>query len=217
MTFPYVASPDKLKSLVDKLAGDVGIPAKFDTKFLKSIGFTSSNDTRLLSAIKFVGLAEENGTPTKLWKALRGDSKSAMASGVRQGYGALFDRYPDAHLKDDEALRTYFAAETALGGQAVAKTVRTFKAFCELSDFSQAGVAGTANTSAPKASSPNLTKNKEETALDAGVSGLARQASGPGGLTVNLNIQLQLPADSSGDVYDKFFEAMRKNFWPSQQ
>lgn len=29
--------------------------------------------------------------------------------------------------------------------------------------------------------------------------------------TVNLNIQLQLPSDASGEVYDKFFEAMKKH------
>jgi hypothetical protein len=132
MAFPYVASPDRLKSLLTKLAGEVGIPAKFDTKFLKTLGFTSSNDQRMLSAIKFIGLADQKGNPTDLWKKLRADSGSAVAMGIRQGYADLFSHFPDAHLKDDEALRSFFSAQTTLGAHAVAKMVSTFKAFRDL-------------------------------------------------------------------------------------
>ena len=137
MIYPYVASPDKLKSLLKKIAG-VGIPPKLDTKFLKTLGFTSSNDRRMLGAVKFIGLADGKGNTTDLWKELRTDSKTAIAKGVHQGYADLFLHFPDAHLKDDEALRTFFSAQTSLGKQAVAKTMKTFKAFRELGDFSAA-------------------------------------------------------------------------------
>jgi hypothetical protein len=33
----------------------------------------------------------------------------------------------------------------------------------------------------------------------------------PGQSAINLNIQLQLPSDASGEVYDKFFAAMKKH------
>ena len=44
--FPYVASPDKIPTLFKKI-GEMGIPKKFSNTTLKSLGFTSSNDSRL--------------------------------------------------------------------------------------------------------------------------------------------------------------------------
>ena len=156
MTYPYVASPDRLKSLLKKMATEVGIPNKFDLKFLKSNGFTSSNDTRLLAVIKFIGLAEEKGIPTDLWKDMRADSKVAIARGIRQGYVDLFSHYPDAQLRDDEAIRTFFSAQTSLGSQAVGRIVRTFRTLCEMADFSDT------KSAAPKSSTDKAAKAIEE-------------------------------------------------------
>jgi hypothetical protein len=38
-----------------------------------------------------------------------------------------------------------------------------------------------------------------------------QQAASTGGMTVNLNIELALPADESGKVYDAFFRSMKKH------
>lgn len=207
MTYPYVASPDKLKSLLTKLAKEVGIPPKCDMKFLKTNGFTSSNDNRLLSAIKFIGLADEKGNPGELWKELRADSKLAVAKGVRQGYADLFSHFPDAHLKDDEALRLFFSAQTTLGAQAVAKMVTTFKAFREMGDFS-AAQSGTPAKAKPAAQGA-AEASKQPPVIDT-----PEIASEP---SVNINVQLQVPPDATGEIYDKFFEAMRKHLWPPKK
>ena len=207
MAYPYVMSPDRLKGLLTKMAKEVGVPNKFDTKFLKSVGYTGGNDTRMLGAIKFVGLADDRGTPTDLWKELRANPKKALAKGVRQGYADLFSHYPDANVKDDEALRTFFSAHTDLGAQAIAKTVRTFKTFCELGDFDAAESASPIESNVKSnrgAGSPTRTPAVE-----------TRRFSD--GLVVNINVQLQVPPDATGEIYDKFFEAMRKHLWPSQK
>ena len=206
MAYFYVASPEKLKTLLKKMAQEVGVPNKYDTKFLKSLGFTSSNDSRMLGAIKFIGLADEKGTPTVLWKELRANSKDAVAKGVRQGYADLFSHYPDAHVKDDEALRTFFSAQTTLGAQAVAKMVRTFKAFCEMGDFSPE------KSTAPAKVKPTA---KDADEVPSRVSAVKTKEIADG-LTVNINVQLQVPPDATGEIYDKFFEAMRRHLWPSQ-
>ena len=204
MTYPYVASPDKLKSLLKMMATEVGIPNKFDIKFLKSLGFTSSNDKRLLLVIKFIGLAEEKGAPTDLWRDLRGDSKVAIARGIRRGYADLFSHYPDAQLRDDEAIRTFFSANTSLGSQAVGRIVRTFRTLCEMADFSDTKSAAPAK--AKPATKPSAEVSKP------GATVQTREVAD--GLTVNINVQLQVPPDATGEIYDKFFEAMRKHLWP---
>lgn len=203
MIYPYVASPEKLKSLLKKIAG-VGIPPKFDTKFLKTLGFTSSNDRRLLSAFKFIGLADGKGNTTDLWKELRTDSKAAIAKGVRQGYADLFSHFPDAHLKDAETLRTFFTGQTSLGALAVSQMVTTFKAFREMGDFDPV------QTSAPTKAKPSVQGSAEVPKPDPVFKG-PEVAGEP---SININVQLQVPPDATGEIYDKFFEAMRKHLWP---
>ncbi|KRR14598.1 hypothetical protein CQ12_10725 [Bradyrhizobium jicamae] len=197
--YPYVPSPEKVIALLKKIEG-MGIPQKFTNKTLKSLGFTSSNDQRLLGVIKFIGLVDQSGGPAPLWSEYRRGPKTALAKAVRAAYSDLFQHFPNANERDAEALRTYFAASSSLGSVAVGQMVSTFKALCQLGDFS---------------TSDGFEDNEIEPAVRVKEIPAARQAainySGAGELTVNINIQLQLPADATADTYDRFFEAMRKH------
>jgi hypothetical protein len=176
---------------------EMGIPSKFTGKNLKSLGFTSSNDNRLLGLVKFLGLTDQSGTPTSLWKTDFGKhQKVAIATAVRAAYSDLFNHYPDAHQRDAEALRTYFASTSSLGALAVGQMVSTFKAVCRLGDFSSE------SKMVETASAAEVVDAEVHTAKTV----MARD-----GLTVNINIQLQLPADATPATYDQFFEAMRKH------
>ena len=48
--FAYTTVPGKIKHLLAKIR-EVGVPTKASTRWLKSIGFTSSNDSGLLSVL----------------------------------------------------------------------------------------------------------------------------------------------------------------------
>lgn len=197
--YPYVASPDKISALFKKING-MGIPQKFTNKTLKSIGFTSSNNSRLVNVVKFLGLIDQAGVPTPLWNEYRKNSQATVAKATRAGYSDLFNHYPDADKRDAEALRTYFAATTSLGALAVGQMVSTFKAICQLGDFSMAN-------SGEEAIRPSREKPRREGHAQPS----ANRAIGSDGLTVNINIQLQLPADATTETYERFFEAMRKH------
>ena len=202
MSYPYVMSPNKLKQLLAKLP-EISVPKKFTNTTLKSLGFTSSPDYRLIQVIKFVGLADEGGTPTPLWSEFRASPGVALAKGIRQGYSELFAQFPNAHQKDNEALKTFFSAHTEVGVDAVGMIVSTFRAVCEKADFE--------STAEPQSKHPTKPKTKDTPASD---SNLTHSEKVRDGLTVNINVQLQVPPDSSGEVYDKFFEAMKKHLWP---
>jgi hypothetical protein len=208
MPYPYVQSPEKFTTFLKRLP-EMGQPTKFDTKVLKSLGYTSSNDSRFIQTIKFIGLLDPTGVPTPLWREMRANARNALAKGLHKGYADLFSQYPDAHQRDDEALRTFFSAHTKLGVAAVAKVVSTFKAICQLADFSaaRAGLEDESDIESGEAKAKTGTKLK------------AREATliGGNGMTVNINVQLQVPADATGEIYDKFFEAMRKHLWPTKQ
>jgi hypothetical protein len=198
MSFPYVVGTQKLADFLRKIP-DIGVPEKFTLKNLKSLGFTSSNDERFLPAIKFIGLLNPSGQPTDLWKEARANLGRAIAKGVRASYADLFQQYPNAHQKDDEALRTYFSVHSGTGKEAVTRMVQTFKALCAVGDFE--------TTEAPSQS-----PKREERS---GTIQRAREADThgtPTGIpTVAINIQLQLPSDPTGEIYEKFFASMAKH------
>jgi Family of unknown function (DUF5343) len=175
---------------------------KFGVATLKSIGFTSSNDARLAGLVKFLGFTDQSGAPTSLWTDLRKHPKSTITKAITLAYSDLFQHYPDADKRDAEALRTYFAATSNLGALAVAQMVGTFKALCRLGDFS--GVTSVEETlpdTEAQAASPRRSQVQEP----------ATTMVGRDGLTVNINIQLQLPSDATADTYERFFDAMRKH------
>jgi len=202
--YPYVMSPEKIGPLFKKI-GEIGVPSKFSNQTLKSLGFTSSNDARLANLVRFLSLTDQSGTPSPLWKQLRTDSRTAIAKAVRGAYSDLFQQFPDANRRDDEALRTYFSANSSLGANAVTKMVSTFKAVCALGDFSNVSDGLTNEEAGADIEETSSRRRGFNQTRESRVSSVAD------GMTVNINIQLQLPADATSDTYDRFFEAMRKH------
>lgn len=201
--YPYVMSPEKIGPFFKKL-GEIGVPSKFSLQTLKSLGFTSSNDARLANLVKFLGFTDQSGTPSGLWKDLRTTPRLAMANAIRSSYRDLFQHYSDANKRDDEALRTYFSANSSLGSATVSKMATTFKTVCALGDFEN----GTSEPSEQE----NPTGDRQPPASGRqNQAGRGRTNIPAEGMTVNINIQLQLPSDSSAETYERFFEAMRKH------
>lgn len=203
--FPYAQSPEKLANLL-KTIPTIGKPEAFETKKLKSLGFTSSHDSKLLNVLKFLGLIEDKkgGSPTDLWQALRTDFGGTLAQCIRDSYSELFGIYPNAHTQDTESLRAFFTANTSVGADTVQKITSTFQTLVGLADFNKAKSPTTTN-SAESATAP-------ATSAAVSVEHLSREVRTPMG-TININIQLQLPSDPSGEVYDKLFRSLSEHIW----
>lgn len=197
--YPYTTVPSKLRDLL-KRAPSMGVPEKLTVAWLKKAGWTSSNDATIIPVLKFVGLLASDGQPSALWDAVRAQDssgKTRMAAAIRKAYGDLFSLYPDAHRKDAEALRNFFRAHTNAGEQAQTKMLQTFQVLTEFADFESDAPAE------PVKTTPTTSQKSKDTPKDARV--------GVPGMTLNVNIQLQLPATADGEVYEKLFEAMRKH------
>lgn len=199
-TFTYSTVPGKVGPLLKKV-GEVGVPPKASVSWLKSIGYTSSNDPTLLGVLKQVGLIDGNSVPTQRWKDYRGkDGRKALADAIRTGYAELYSTYPDAEARSTGDLEAFFKTHSDAGQQTIDKTVSTFRALVKAADFSvPAGAApGPADTSNPD--------------LPATTIGSPGAAPGPAQMqpvTVNINVQLVLPESTDDEVYRKFFAAMR--------
>jgi Family of unknown function (DUF5343) len=199
----YTIVPGKLKELLQKIR-TMGVPPKASVEWLKSIGFKSSNDPSMLRVLKGIGLAADDGTPAQPWRDYRGaDHKAVLARCIRSGYADLFQTYPDAQTRGNDALEHFFAAKSDAGGGAITMAVSTFKALCQLSEFG----SGPGEEFGSQA--------HEEIELQPPVIARSQVKAAGGqrtvGSTININIQLTLPETTDESVYEKFFAAMNKH------
>jgi hypothetical protein len=202
VSYPYVVGTGKLVDLIKKIP-DIGVPSKVTLKTVKGLGYTSSNDERFLPTLKFIKLLSADGTPSELWNQARGNLGGALAAGLKTGYSDLFQQYPNAHQKDDEALRTFFTVHSGTGKEAVTRMLSTFKALCAAADFGKL----MQNTAAADGATAD---SKVEEPTDRHASNHGHGSSG-NAMPVSISITLQLPPDATGEIYEKFFAAMAKH------
>ena len=200
MKYPEVDSKERFKSFLKKL-DELGKPTKVDQSYLNSIGFKSSNHRSFVPAIKFIGLVENKrgGDTTPRWTFMKSNFESAIAEGVLEGYHELFQTYTNAHLQDDEVLFNFFKGQTSESNDRVANMVNAFRAFVELGNFESALDVATVNDQ-ERITEPSIVGSKQDHEVNIRDS-----------FALNVNIQLQVPLDTSGEAYEKFFEAMRKH------
>jgi len=199
--YPYIVKIGSLRDFLKKVPG-IGVPDKITTTTLKGLGYTSSNDAPIPRILKFIGFIGEDGTPSDSYRLFRNKEKSSavMAASLKKAYAELFQTYPDAHNKDTEALRNFFSTSTEGGEAVLVNTVNTFKALCEFADFEvppiETGMVSGEGASETISKVP-ITKVPVQTAA--------------AGLTINVNIELQLPATEDSSIYDKIFESLKKH------
>jgi hypothetical protein len=205
--YPYHVNAANVKKLLEHIQS-AGIPPRVTFQYITSVGFKSKNDRAILTVLKFIIFVDNSGVPTKLWQAYRVKSQSGkvLAGALKTAYKTLFDTYPDANRKDNEALRNFFSSHTSVAENTVTLMVRTFKTMADMGNFDSPGGV------------PEVGVDVEEPVLEVGEKGeggagvVKRKVvtPTPNGMTVNINIQLQIPAADKADVYDSFFAAMKK-------
>ncbi len=181
-------------------------------KYLASLGYRSSNDRKFPQVLRFLGLTDGSGRRTLAYRSVFRQGKAGrarLAQIVRDRYAALFGLYPDAHRKDSEAIQNFFRAHTDVGPRAIQGMASTFQAICSLADF--------------EAEAPPVTPQGAEEVISAPGTGAAagragiRVAGSVYPLTINVNIQLELPATTEADVYDTLFKSMAEHIFAAQR
>lgn len=213
MSYPQIYVISKFQEFIQTLSG-VGKPLSVDQAYIKKLGYKSSYEAHFLSAIKNLGLVEEKrgGGPTERWSLLRTDLGRAMAEGLREGYSDLFDFYPDAHLRDEEALANFFRGNSDADADAVGRMVNAFVAVREIAKFGDEPEGSSpANQADNHGDNHGDGNGASERVAASKVTAIPAAPAKSSNGAVNLNIQLQLPSDASGEVYDKFFAAMKKH------
>jgi hypothetical protein len=203
--FTYTTVPGKIKSLLDKIR-QVGVPTKTSVQWLKTIGFTSSNDTSLLGILKAIALIDPTGVPTPAWSQFRGaHHRKVLGDAIRTGYAELFAVYPDAWQRSNTELEHVFSTSSSAGKQVIAKTVATFKALCESAEFSEQTTlsmpSGPVHT--PVASQPSSpTQHNRSTNHSP---------------SVHIDIQIHISPEASVDQIEQIFKSMAKHLYGTRE
>lgn len=192
---PYTPLPGKIGKYFEKFQ-EAGIPSKVNTTWLKTLGFKSGNDAYILRVLRYIGLIDNSGAPTELWKQYKDPMKAkvVMAQAIKQGYKELFETYPDAFRKDREALYSFFSSKTGKSKKTVDLMVSTFINLCQLADFEQE-IPVPVSVAPPKPG-------------EAVVGGKPEKGILP---ELHINIQLHLPATDDPTVYDNLFKSLKKH------
>ena len=205
-TFPYTMSQGSIGRFL-KHVRDSGVPSKVTVQYLESVGFKSKNDRQLIPIMKGIGFLDSSGSPSDPWKAYRGSGGArALADAIRSGYAELFDVYPDAYRRDEEAITNFVRGHSDYGAKVVGFAVKTFKALCAEAEF--------VGEEPPQASDggADVGQESEARAVQVEPATATRQVvTTPHGATVNINIQLTVPASDDGKLYDEFFAAMKRH------
>ena len=203
----YTTVPGRVPELLKKLR-ETGVPAKATNDWLRSLGFTSSNDRSLVSVLRQIGFIDAQGVPQPAWREYRGaDHRAVLGRAIVLGYDMLYSTYPDAHVRNSVDLSHVFGTKTTAGKQAIDKMVSTFKNLAKEADFDVSG--GAATTS--EASSAAVDKSGRDGARSGSGTALLTTTETRGAVTINVNVQLTIPETTDEKVFEAFFSAMRKH------
>jgi len=206
-THVYMTNPARIREFLEAIQR-VGVPDKVTVRYLESLGFKSKNDRSLVRIIKALGFISSGGVPTERWQQYRDKTHApvVLAQGLKEHYVELFKMYPDAHLKDKEALHNFFSSHTTVGANTLSIMIATFKVLADLADFEKQPGSVSAVPSVTQASTAQASPTQIP---ESGAALLQQQTRG--GLTVNINIQLTLPENATPDTFDAFFKSMKKH------
>jgi hypothetical protein len=181
---------------------DAGVPTKVTVAYLKGAGFKSSNDVSLLNLFKSLGFLDASGAPTDTWKGYRDKTQSrvVLASAIRSCYPELFNLYPDANSRGDQEVTNWIKANSSYSDLQATRALKTFKYLVADADF-----IGPATGAGSSAGSQPASQPANPQSAPTVISNLRATPS------VNINIELHLPATDDEKVFESFFRAMKKN------
>ncbi len=201
--FPYVIVPTKLKSFLEEIRR-LGIPDTANSTWLKTVGYTSSNDLAIPRVMEFIGFVDVSRRPTERWKRFRDTNESGkvLAAAIKEGYSALYQIHPDAHLRSREELLNFFRTQTEAGDNSIRRTANTFNALCSLADFMKIQEGEAVPEGQAAAVEPAAVLAPQTLASD--------QALTP---SLRMDIHIHLSSDASSEQIDKMFASMAKHLY----
>lgn len=112
-------------------------PSRIDSDFLRVNKLAPGNEYKVVGALKFLGLIDEDGRPTegsRLLKTKGATYTLALQEIVRSAYSGVFRSLKPNELTRD-AIYNYFVTEGSLGAEMATKATRFLIKLCRLAEI----------------------------------------------------------------------------------
>lgn len=166
------------------------------------MGYTSSNDFKIIPVLKFIGFLDSSGGITEPFKQFRDTqkAKSVMAQALRTTYSELFSNFTNPY---NENLENYFRTATGKAGKPLQATESTFKTLCRFADFETVETIPETQPTTPTIQHQSIPTVQ------------VPMVGKENGVNVTVNIRFELPVTDKIDVYDRIFESLKKHILTS--
>jgi hypothetical protein len=209
----YMQSTKHLANILAELQ-QAQVPPKFTIEFLRTLGFTSSNDRSILGVLKSLGFLDDTGAPTERYRRYRNKSEApyVLADAMREAYSDIFLARENAQSLPNDRIKGILATKVDKGDAVLDKMAATFRVLAGLAKWDRPGQAPVELTKG--------TTDAGDTSAAAGDSSLAApeypQPEAPRGEDRRVpqfayNIQIQLPATKDISVYNAIFKSIREH------
>jgi len=197
--FPYCTNSSSVRRCFEVIQ-NTAVPRRMSAQFLAGLDFRGSDVRSLTNILKSLGFVTASDVPTKRWRSYREKTAAphVMAQAVRELYADFFEMYPDAYRKEEDALSAFFNSQTNVAPSTLKYMMRTFRTLCGLADFE----------GAPALENPMVPAARPESVL---LPPVAEPDPPARDVSLNVTVQLQLPATNDPAVYDALFAALRRH------
>lgn len=177
---------------------DAQAPERFTQRYLKDLGFASTNHRALIPLLKALGFLSEEGAPAARYLAYRDRSQArrVMGQALRDSYADLFTIKASPTEDDRPLLEGKFKSTHNCSDRLAKLMASTFYALLELADLEAPKEPPKKNGKKPLAEQP---KKHEPPPMP---------PSGPPP-SLHYNIQIHLPATKDIEVYNAIFKSLK--------
>lgn len=206
LTTSYLVSAKNFDAIFTALL-TAKAPATLSTTFLKTLGFTSSNDSLYIRLFRDLGLIDSANVPTeKYFRFLdQSESKKVIAECIEEAYSDLFAinktayELPESEIKNKLKTLTQGSKEDNI----LALMAKTFKVLCDYADWNKSKT----NTHNPQEKSDaKIVEPVKDLQIDH--PNIDKKNNKP---SLHYNIQIHLPETRDTAVYDAIFKSLKEH------
>ncbi|WP_026945776.1 DUF5343 domain-containing protein [Algoriphagus marincola] len=198
----YLVTTKNLEPIINSLIS-AKAPDKLTGSFLKTLGYTSSNDTLYVKLFKEIGLIDANGTPTDRYYHFIDQSQTGkvLAECIEEGYSDLFAINKEAYKMSEDEVKNKLKTLTqgSIEEPKLKLMSKTFKALAELAEWSKPKQKVEVNSTVEK-ETPKAIKSEKSNDTEDRISP-----------TLHYNIQIHLPETRDAAVYDAIFKSLKQH------
>ncbi|MEQ9376396.1 MAG: DUF5343 domain-containing protein [Imperialibacter sp.] len=203
----YLVATNKLDDIFNALLS-AKAPSSLTTGFLKTLGFTSSNDALYVRLFKDLGLIDSSNVPTeKYFRFLdQAESKKVIAECIEEAYSDLFALNKKANKLSEADVKGKFKTLTqgTKEDNIINLMAKTFKALCDYADWTSKSSIKPPDT--PETKTTKTPEPSVEVPLIAG----HKKGINP---SLHYNIEIHLPETRDTAVYDAIFKSLKEHLF----